>query len=74
MAEDMIEEEEFVEEAPLSAEELFEQHKAEINAAFEEKSFFRRMKDMFSGLSQFGVKWVVTAKKAILTLSNSRIS
>ena len=40
------------EEAPLSAEELFEQHKAEINAAFEEKGFFRRMGDMFSGLSK----------------------
>ena len=52
MAEDMIEEEEFVEEAPLSAEELFEQHKAEINAAFEEKGFFRRMKDMLTGLSK----------------------
>ena len=52
MAEDMIEEEEFVEEAPLSAEELFEQHKAEINAAFEEKGFFRRMKDMFAGFSK----------------------
>ena len=52
MAEEMIEEGEFAEEAPLSAEELFEQHKEEINAAFEEKGFFRRMKDMFSGLSQ----------------------
>ena len=40
------------EEVPLSAEELFEQHKAEINAAFEEKGFFRRMGDMFSGLSK----------------------
>ena len=28
--------EEMVEEAPLSAEELFELHKAEIDAAFEE--------------------------------------
>ena len=53
MAEEMIEEgEEFVEEAPLSAEELFELHKEEINAAFEEKGFFRRMKDMFAGLSK----------------------
>ena len=52
MAEDIIEEEEFVEEAPLTAEELFEQHKAEINAAFEEKGFFRRMKDMLTGLSK----------------------
>ena len=40
------------EEAPLSAEELFEQHKAEINAAFEEKGFFRRLGDMFAGLSK----------------------
>ncbi|MBO7721674.1 MAG: terpene cyclase/mutase family protein [Kiritimatiellae bacterium] len=40
------------EEAPLSAEELFELHKAEIEAAFEEKGFFRRMKDMFAGLSK----------------------
>ena len=40
------------EEAPLSAEEIFEQHKAEIDAAFEEKGFFRRMGDMFSGLSK----------------------
>ena len=51
MAED-VNEEEFVEEAPLSAEELFELHKEEINAAFEEKGFFRRIKDMFSGLSK----------------------
>ena len=40
------------EEVPLSAEELFEQHKAEINAAFEEKGFFRRLGDMFAGLSK----------------------
>ena len=40
------------EETPLTAEEIFEQHKAEIDAAFEEKGFFRRMRDMFSGLSQ----------------------
>ena len=40
------------EETPLTAEEIFEQHKAEIDAAFEEKGFFRRMKDMFSGLSK----------------------
>ena len=40
------------EEVPLSAEELFEQHKAEIDAAFEEKGFFRRLGDMFSGLSK----------------------
>ena len=47
-----VEGEEMLEETPLSAEEIFEQHKAEIDAAFEEKGFFRRMKDMFSGLSQ----------------------
>ena len=52
MAEEEILEEEMVEEAPLSAEELFEQHKAEIDAAFEEKGFFQRMGDMFSGLSK----------------------
>ena len=40
------------EEVPLSAEELFEQHKAEIDAAFEEKGFFRRMGEMLSGLSK----------------------
>ena len=40
------------EEIPLSAEEIFEQHKAEIDAAFEEKGFFRRLGDMFSGLSK----------------------
>ena len=44
--------EEIGEEVPLSAEELFEQHKAEIEAAFEEKGIFRRMLDMFSGLSK----------------------
>ena len=47
-----IPEEEMMEEAPLSAEELFEAHKAEINAAFEEKGFFRRMADMLKGLSK----------------------
>ena len=41
-----------VEEATLSAEELFEMHKAEINAAFEEKGFLTRMSEMFSGLSK----------------------
>ena len=46
MAEEYIEE-----EVPLSAEEIFEQHKAEIDAAFEEKGFFRRLSDMMSGLS-----------------------
>ena len=52
MADEEILEEEMIEEAPLSAEELFEQHKAEIDAAFEEKGFFRRLGDMFSGLSK----------------------
>ena len=47
-----FEEEEMVEEAPLSAEELFELHKAEIDAAFEEKGFFRRLSDMFKGLGK----------------------
>ena len=45
-----IDQEEMLEEAPLSAEELFELHKAEIDAAFEEKGFFRRLRDMFKGL------------------------
>ena len=49
---DEIEELEEIEEVPLSAEEIFEQHKAEIDAAFEEKGFFRRLGDMFSGLSK----------------------
>jgi hypothetical protein len=44
--------EETYEEAPLSAEELFEQHKADIESAFEERGFFRRMKDMLVGLSK----------------------
>ena len=48
----MAEEEYLEEEAPLSAEEIFELHKAEIDAAFEEKGFFRRMAEMFSGLSK----------------------
>jgi len=48
----MAEEEYMEEEAPLSAEELFEQHKEEINAAFEEKGFFKRLSEMFSGLSK----------------------
>ena len=47
-----FENEETLEEAPLSAEELFEQHKAEIDAAFEEKGFFRRMADMLKGLTK----------------------
>ena len=44
--------EEVMEEVELTAEEIFAQHKAEIDAAFEEKGFFRRMGDMFSGLSR----------------------
>lgn len=52
MAEEEIIEEEMLEDAPLSAEEIFNQHKAEIEAAFEERGFFRRMADMFSGLSK----------------------
>ena len=40
------------EEAPLSAEELFEIHKAEIDAAFEERGFLRRLADMFKGLGR----------------------
>lgn len=51
MAEEFVEDG-LQEEVPLSAEELFEQHKAEIEAAFEEKGFFRRMADMLSGLSK----------------------
>ena len=50
MAEAMDTEEIVEEEAPLSAEELFEMHKAEIDAAFEERGFFRRLRDMFKGL------------------------
>ena len=53
MADENVEDfEDIGEEVPLSAEELFEQHKAEIEAAFEEKGIFRRMLDMFSGLSK----------------------
>ena len=40
------------EDAPMSAQEIFEMHKADIDAAFEEKGFFRRLLDMFSGLSK----------------------
>jgi len=50
--EENLEEEMLEEEIPLSAEELFEQHKAEIDAAFDEKGFFRRLRDMFTGLSK----------------------
>jgi len=52
MADEYVEDETLAEEAAPSAEELFEQHKAEIDAAFEEKGFFRRMADMLSGLSK----------------------
>ena len=53
MADENVEDfEDIGEEVPLSAEELFEQHKAEIEAAFEEKGIFRRLLDMFSGLSK----------------------
>ncbi|MBO7684618.1 MAG: terpene cyclase/mutase family protein [Kiritimatiellae bacterium] len=50
MSDEEITDLEGAEEAPLSAEELFELHKAEIDAAFEEKGFFRRLSDMFKGL------------------------
>ena len=40
------------EEEALSTEELFEERKAAIDAAFEEKGFFRRMADMVVGLSK----------------------
>ena len=36
----------------LTSEELFEQRKAEIDALFEERGFFRRMGDMFKGLGK----------------------
>lgn len=36
----------------LTSEELFGQRKAEIDALFEERGFFRRMCDMFSGLGK----------------------
>ena len=36
----------------LSAEELFEQHRLEIEERFEEKGFFKRLVDMFAGLSK----------------------
>ena len=49
---EFIEDGEFSEDAPLSAEELFELHKAEIDERFEEKGFFRRLREMFSGLSK----------------------
>lgn len=49
--EETLEGEEIYEEEELTAEEIFQQHQAEINERFEEKGFFRRMKDMFKGLS-----------------------
>jgi len=36
----------------LTQEELFEQHRAEIDEMFDEKGFFRRVSDMFQGLKQ----------------------
>ena len=50
MAEDY--DENAAEEEALNAEELFEERKAAIDAAFEEKGFFRRMADMVVGLSK----------------------
>ena len=44
--------EEIVEEEGLTAEELFEQHKAEIAERFEEKGFFQRIGEMFAGFKQ----------------------
>ena len=48
MSEEYVE----AEEQALSQEELFEQHKAEIDERFEEKGFFKRLGLMFSGLSK----------------------
>lgn len=48
----MADEIEEIEEEGISAEELFEQHKAEIDEAFKEKGFFTRLGDMFMGLSK----------------------
>ena len=45
-------EETYEEGEELTAEELFEQRRAEIEERFEEKGYFRRIRDMFSGLSQ----------------------
>ena len=50
MSEEYVEEAEEVQE--LSAEEILEQHKAEIEERFEEKGFFTRLSDMFAGLSK----------------------
>ena len=47
-----MENETFDDESLPTAEELFEQRKAEIDAAFEEKGFFRRLFDMFGGLAK----------------------
>lgn len=40
------------EQEEISADELFEQHKAEIEQRFEERGFFRRIGDMVTGLSK----------------------
>ena len=50
MSEEYLEEGEEVQE--LSAEEILEQHKAEIEERFEEKGFFTRLSEMFSGLGK----------------------
>ena len=42
--------EEIVEE--LTPEEIFEQHRQEIAERFEEKGFFKRLIEIFSGLSK----------------------
>lgn len=44
--------EEYEESEQLTAEEIFEQHQAEIAERFEEKGFFKRILDMFVGLSK----------------------
>jgi len=46
----MADENEEVQE--LTDEEIFEQHRAEIDERFEEKNFFRRVADMFAGLRE----------------------
>ena len=48
----MSEEYEYEESEQLSAEELFEQHQAEIAERFEEKGFFKRMGILFSGIGK----------------------
>lgn len=44
--------EEYEEGEALSAEEIFEQHQAEIAERFEEKGFFKRMGILFSGIGK----------------------